>query len=104
MAALAAPQEVELYEYEPLYWRVRRIARSDAGNLATWIVPRREIEQAIAAAMPMAERIRRLAPDAIRLGVAAGNAGSDFALSRRWSLRAGGRARCGSAWAIIRNC
>jgi len=70
IGALASPQEVELYEYEPVYWRVRRIARSDAGNLATWIVPRREIEQAIAAAMPMAERIRRLAPEAIRIGVA----------------------------------
>ncbi len=70
MAALASPQEVELYEYEPVYWRVRRIARSDAGNLATWIVPRREIEQAIAAAMPTAERIRRLALEAIRIGVA----------------------------------
>jgi hypothetical protein len=69
MAALASPQEVELYEYEPPYWRVRRIARSDAGNLATWIVPRREIEQAIAAAMPLAERIQRLAPEAIRVGV-----------------------------------
>jgi hypothetical protein len=70
MSALASPEEVELYEYEPPYWRVRKIARSDAGNLATWIVPRREIEQAIAAAMPLAERIRRLAPDAIRVGVA----------------------------------
>ena len=70
MAALASPEEVELYEYEPPYWRVRRIARSDAGNLATWIVPRREIEQAIAAAMPLAERIQRLAPEAIRVGVA----------------------------------
>ena len=70
LAALASPQEVELYEYDPLHWRVRRIARSDAGNLATWIVARREIEQAIAAAMPLAERIRRLAPHAIRVGVA----------------------------------
>jgi len=70
MAALASPEEVELYEYEPLYWRVRRIARSNAGNLATWIAPRREIEQAIAAAMPLAERIQRLAPEAIRVGVA----------------------------------
>ena len=70
MAALASPQEVELYEYEPPYWRVRRIARSSAGNMATWIVPRREIEQAIAAAMPLAERIQRLAPEAIRVGVA----------------------------------
>lgn len=70
MAALASPEEVELYEYEPPYWRVRRIARSNAGNLATWIVPRREVEQAIAAAMPLAERIQRLAPEAIRIGVA----------------------------------
>jgi hypothetical protein len=69
MAALASPHEVELYEYDPLYWRVRQIARSSAGNLATWIVPRREIEQAIAAAMPLAERIQRLAPEAIRVGV-----------------------------------
>lgn len=71
LAALAAPHEAELYEYEPLHWRIRRIALSDAGNLATWIVARREIEQAISAAMPEAERIRRLAPDAIRIGVVA---------------------------------
>ncbi len=70
MAALASPEEVELYEYEPPYWRVRRIARSNAGNLDTWIVARREIEQAIAAAVPLAERIQRLAPEAIRVGVA----------------------------------
>jgi hypothetical protein len=71
MSALADPHEIELYEYEPVYWRVRKIARSNAGNLATSIVARREIEQTIAAAMPMAERIQRLAPDAIRMGVAA---------------------------------
>ena len=71
MAALVCPDQVELYEYEPLYWRIQKIARSDAGNLATCIVARREIEQAIAAAMPLAERIRSLAPDAIRIGVAA---------------------------------
>jgi len=72
MAALASPQEVEIYEYDPLYWRVRRMARSNAGNSDTCIIPRREIEQVIAAAMPFAERIRRLAPDAIRIGVAMG--------------------------------
>jgi hypothetical protein len=92
MAALASPQEVELFEYTPLYWRLQRIARSDAGNLATRIVPRREIEQAIAAAMPLAERIRRLAPEAIRVGVAPANQevtlrfrGLEFA---RWRLGA----------------
>ena len=72
MAALASPDEVELYEYDPIYWRVRHIARSSAGNLATSIVPRREIERAIAAALPVAQRIQRLAPEAIRVGVAAG--------------------------------
>jgi hypothetical protein len=72
MAALASPQEVEIYEYEPVYWRVRRMARSTAGNSDTCIIPRREIEQIIAAAMPLAERIRRLAPDAIQIGVAMG--------------------------------
>ena len=70
MAALAYAEEVELYEYEPPYWRIRRIARSSAGNLATRIVARREIEQSIAAAMPVAERIQRMAPEAIRVGVA----------------------------------
>src|SRR3977135_1521318 len=40
LTALAPPQEVELYEYDPLYWRMRRIAISDAGNLETWRVPR----------------------------------------------------------------
>jgi hypothetical protein len=81
MGALASPHEVELFEYEPLYWRVRRIARSDAGNLATRIVPRREIEQAIAGALPLAERIRQLAPEAIRIGVAP--AGQDVTLRFR---------------------
>jgi len=70
MTALASPGDVELYEYDPMHWRVRRIAISDAGNLATWIVAKREIEQAIAQALPHAERIRSLVPEAIRIGVA----------------------------------
>ena len=92
MTALASPQEIELYEYDPLYWRVRRIAISDAGNLATWIVPRREVDQALATVQPEAERIRRLAPEAIRVGVAAATRevtlrfrGLEFA---RWRLGA----------------
>ncbi|HVA94775.1 MAG TPA: hypothetical protein VNI36_07720 [Candidatus Dormibacteraeota bacterium] len=92
LTALASPQQAELYEYDPLYWRVRRVALSDAGNLATWITPRRGIEQSIAAALPEAERIRSLAPDAIQIGVAAGTQevtlrfrGLEFA---RWRLGA----------------
>jgi len=69
--ALERPQEVELYEYDPLYWRVRRIALSDTGNLATWIVSRREIDQLLATAQPEAERIRSLAPDDITVTITA---------------------------------
>jgi hypothetical protein len=92
MTALASPREVELYEYDPMHWRVRRIAISDAGNLATWIVARREIEQAIAAALPHVERIRSMVPEAIRIGVASATQevtlrfrGLEFA---RWRLGA----------------
>jgi hypothetical protein len=92
LTALASPQQVELYEYESLYWRVRRIPLSDAGNLATWITARGEIEQIIAAALPHAERIQRLSPEAIRIGVAPATQevtlrfrGMEFA---RWKLGA----------------
>ena len=71
---------------------MRRIPLSDTGNLASWIVPHREIEQTIAASQPCAERIRALAPDAIRIGVAAASQevtlrfrGLEFA---RWKLGA----------------
>jgi hypothetical protein len=73
LTALASPQQVELFEYDALHWRVKRIPLSDAGNMTTWIVARREIEQAIAAALPDAERIRGLVPDAICIGVTAGS-------------------------------
>jgi hypothetical protein len=92
LTALARPHEIELYEYDPLQWRVRRVPISDAGNLATWILPRREIDQAFATAQPEAERIRRLAPDDIHLGIAAATQevtlrfrGLEFA---RWRLGA----------------
>jgi len=71
LTALASPQEVELYEYDSLHWRMRRIAISDAGNLQTWLVSRREVDQALTAALLEVERIRRLAPEAIRVAVAA---------------------------------
>ncbi len=71
LRALASPQEIELYEYDPLHWRMRRIPISDAGNLATWLVPRREADQALATVLPDVEHIRCLAPEAIHVGVAA---------------------------------
>jgi hypothetical protein len=71
LTALVSPHEIELYEYDPLHWRVRRLAISDAGNLATWLMPRHEVDQVFAVALPEAERIRRLAPQAIHIGVSA---------------------------------
>src|SRR6266853_6542641 len=71
LTALASAQEIELYEYDSLHWRMRRIAISDAGNLETWLVSRREVDQSLTAALPEVERIRRLAPEAIRVAVAA---------------------------------
>jgi len=49
LTALASPQEIELYEYDSLHWRMRRVAISDAGNLETWLVSRREVDQALTA-------------------------------------------------------
>lgn len=72
LGALDFPQEVDLYEYNPLYWRLQRVPISPAGNLETWLVQRREVDAAIAAAMPEAERIRALCPEAIRLGFSPG--------------------------------
>lgn len=72
LGALAFPQEVDLYEYDPLYWRLQRVPISDAGNLETWLVQRREVDAAIATAMPEAERIQALCPEAIRLGFSPG--------------------------------
>jgi hypothetical protein len=71
LTALASEQEIELYEYDPLHWRLRRVAISDGGNLETWLVPRREVDQTLTSALPDVERIRCLAPEAIRVAVAA---------------------------------
>jgi hypothetical protein len=94
LTALASPQEIELYEYDPLHWRLRRVPISDAGNLDTWLVPRREVDAAMAAAMPDAERIRSLAPEAIQLGISA--------VARELTLRFRGlefaRQKLGTIW------
>jgi hypothetical protein len=71
LAALASPSEIELYEYEPLHCRVHRVPLSDAGNLVTWLVPRRELDTALATAPPEVERIRKLDTESIRVEVAA---------------------------------
>jgi hypothetical protein len=71
LTALATPQDVGLYEYDPLCWRMRRTAILDAANLEIRLVPPRELDQALTAALPDVKPIRRLAPEPIRGAVAA---------------------------------
>ncbi len=63
--ALAPAVAVELYEYSQETWRSRQVDPRDTGNVDTWLVPRRQIEAALAEAGTALHRIRRLAPGAI---------------------------------------
>jgi len=65
LQALADWVRVELYEYSHDTWRVRRVDPRDRGNLATWLTPRREVEQTLAAAREVIEAARLLDPQAI---------------------------------------
>jgi len=57
-------------------------------------VPRRELDQALTAALPEVERIRRLSPEATRVAVSALSQNVTLR-SAVWSSRAGGKGRCG---------
>jgi hypothetical protein len=65
LQAVVASAHVELYELYEAAWRLRRLDPHDAGNLLTWLTPRREAEETRAAANEMVERAKSLAPDAI---------------------------------------
>jgi hypothetical protein len=65
LQAIEKSANVELYELNEAAWRVRRIDPRDAGNLLTWLTPRREAEETRAAAKDAIERVMSLAPDAI---------------------------------------
>jgi hypothetical protein len=54
----------EIYEFDDVNWRVRKIEASDAGNLESWLTPRREVEGTLAAARDAVERVRGLVPSA----------------------------------------
>jgi hypothetical protein len=82
--ALCNSASVELYDYDPSTWSVRRRDPRDAGNLETWLVPRREIESAMAQAQIATNRIIGLNPSAISVEPIAGT--SDIALRFRGLL------------------
>jgi len=79
--ALADWVRAELYEFSADTWQVQQVDPNDRGNLATWLTPRREVEQTLAAALESVEKIRGLAPEAISVVVPPGT--KDVALRFR---------------------
>ena len=65
LQALAPWVNVELYELNEAIRRARRMDPRDAGNLATWLTPRREVEHTLAVAQDALGKVHALAPDAI---------------------------------------
>jgi len=96
LQALGPSANVELYELQESTWGLRRIDPRDAGNVATWLTPRREVEETLADARDFIQRIRALAREAIDAVVPPGTRevavrfrGLEFA---RWRH---GRVSCG---------
>src|SRR5208282_3872217 len=60
-AALSSIAPVEVFEFREADGRVQQIDLADAGNLESWLIPRREIESACASAREAIGRIHALA-------------------------------------------
>lgn len=65
LQALSGHAPAEIYEIDEAAWRTRRADPQDIGNLATWLTPRRDVEQTLHSAREIVERVRALAPEAI---------------------------------------
>jgi hypothetical protein len=84
LKAVSASTIVELFEYDPAARRARRLDPQDAGNVKSWLTPRREIEAVMAQARGTIEPICRLNPAAISAEVISGT--SEVALRFRGVL------------------
>jgi hypothetical protein len=96
LGALAPDVAVELYEWEADEPLARRRDPADAGNVKTWLTPRRQTDLLLGQVGGIDARIRALAPEAIDAVVVPGTRqvgwrfrGLEFA---RWSR---GEMRCG---------
>lgn len=65
LQAILSSANIELYEFDEAMERVRRLDPGDVGNLETWLTPRREVEQTLAAAGEIVAKVRALDPEAI---------------------------------------
>jgi hypothetical protein len=72
LKAFSRSATVELFEYDPAARRARQVDPQDAGNVQSWLVPRREIEAVMAQVRGAIEPICRLNPAAIRAAVIPG--------------------------------
>jgi hypothetical protein len=63
--ALAPGTNVELYEIGSTGRRAYPVDPRDIGNLATWLTPRREVEETLAQARETIDTVRKLAPEAV---------------------------------------
>jgi hypothetical protein len=65
LQALSKSVAVEVYEYYEANWRARRLDPADCGNVESWLVPRREIDELLTQARTAIERICAGVPAAI---------------------------------------
>jgi hypothetical protein len=72
LAALDASTTIEVYEIRPTLEEVVQLDPHDAGNLATWLVPRRETESLLAQARSASAPVIKLAPESISLSAVPG--------------------------------
>lgn len=93
LQSLSAHAPVDIYEIEESAWRARRVDPQDIGNLATWLTPRRDVEQTLHAAREIVARVQSLGPEAIDAVVPPGTRevalrfrGLEFARWRRGRL------------------
>jgi len=94
LQAIISDANIALYELSEATLRFRKVDPRDAGNLDTWLTPRREVEATRAAAQDAVQRVQRLAPDAIDAIVPPGTRevalrfrGLEFARWRNGELR-----------------
>ncbi len=72
LSALDPSTRIELFEVQETRGRGLPVDLRDIGNLATWLTPRRELEFALAEARDAIEKIRKLEPESIGVGVPPG--------------------------------
>lgn len=73
LKAISKSVTVELFEYDPATRHTRRLDPQDTGNAKSWLVPRREIEGALAQAQEAIKLIRQLSPEAVTAEPIPGN-------------------------------